>query len=65
MCNDQLPARPMRDLPRIILEGQEAADAMRSAALEIPGHMPEIKAMLELSARIVEQLCDELAKETE
>lgn len=49
-------------LPTIIQEGQAAADAMREAAVELPERFPEIKGLLEASARVVEALCDELAR---
>lgn len=53
---------PSPQLPEIILEAQQAADVMRQAAVELPARFPEIKGMLEGSARIIETLCDELAK---
>lgn len=57
-----LAVTPSAQLPDIILEAQQAADMMRGAAVALPDRFPEIKGMLEGSARIVETLCDELAK---
>lgn len=54
------PVNPQ--LPQIVSDGQKAADVMRQAAVDLPDRFPEIKGMLEASARVIEGLCDELAK---